>query len=319
MHMQNETQAALGRLKSRLQKVNVSFATVLMCVLGTHAVAESISPPISLIPNEIQPFRPIDMAETPSDLFQMEGALCDYLDAEQCRKDYLERGEAWTGDVNNDGQNELLLRSAYFGGTAGAAYFLLQKRENSWVDLAPSGTGGVLTITGTSQFDILPIMHEGYHDIRIGVVGCFKWNGKAYVLYETEDWRKLQSSWFDSSKLDEAELFWAIRYRGIQQVTFTPLWFSGVPAWSSNVELDDPQLGLRWLATFKGGVYAVQKDKSFLLLPTPAYRGAEKLEIHGDWLVIQASVQAGRDQNKIELRPVARYNRRTGELNMPRP
>lgn len=290
----------------------------MMCVLSTvDAVAESNSPPISLIPNAIQLFRPIDVAETPSDLFQAEGVLCDYFDAQQCRKDFLEGGAAWAGDVNNDGQSELLVRSAYFGGTAGSAYFIFQKRENYWVVLSPSGSGGVLTITGSSQFGILPIMHDSYHDIRIGVVGCFKWNGKAYVLYEADDWHKLQSSWFDSSKLEEAELFWAIRYRGMQQATFKPQWFPSIPGWSSNAELDDPQLGLRWLATFKGGVYAVQKDKSFLLLPAPAYRGAEKLEIQGDWLVIYASVQVDRERNKWELRPVARYNRRTGELNMP--
>jgi hypothetical protein len=264
----------------------------------------------------IQKFRQIAAAETPSELFQTEGIICEGFETEKCRKDFLAGGAAWTGDVNNDGQNELLLRSVYSGGSAGEAYFIFQKRKDSWVSLSPPGSGDILTITGTPRFDILPIVRDSYHDIRIDAVGCFKWDGKAYVPYETEDWHKLQSSWFDFSKFDEAELFWDIRYQGAKQIMFEPQWFPGVPKWSSNVELDDTQLGLRWLATFKGGVYAVQKDKSFLLVPHPTYGGAEKLEIQGDWLVASAKVQIDRVTNKWELRPIARYNRRTGELHI---
>ena len=75
-------------------------------------------------------------------------------------------------------------------------------------------------------------------------------------------------------------------------------------------------LKLRWVAIFKGGVYGVEGDRSFLLLPRPAYGGAERLEIDGDWLVVFASVSLEHADPKLEVREVARYNRRTRELRV---
>jgi hypothetical protein len=135
-----------------------------------------------------------------------------------------------------------------------------------------------------------------------------KWDGTTYVPYTTADVRSLSASWFES-KFDEAELFWAIRYRGLKTTTFKARWFAGVPAWSSTFELNDPMLGVRWVATFKGGVYAVADARSFLLLPRPGYKGGDRLELQGDWLAIYSTWELG-------LNPVARYNRRTQELQM---
>ncbi|MDH4134005.1 MAG: hypothetical protein OEV31_04395, partial [Gammaproteobacteria bacterium] len=78
----------------------------------------------------------------------------------------------------------------------------------------------------------------------------------------------------------------------------------------------DTQHGVRWVAMFKGGVYAVQKGKAYLLLPRPAYRGAEKLEFDGDWLVVHATVATDPARKKYVLQPVARYNRKSSELQL---
>lgn len=266
-------------------------------------------------PNTVQRFREIATAEVPAVLFGPTELLCEGLESIQCRQDFLEKGKAWAGDLNDDGVRELLLRATVLGGTGGDAYFLFQQHKESWAPLTVEA-GGWLTTTGLPRFDILPIVRGGYHDIRVDVEGCFKWNGKGYVPYEVDDFKKLTPAWFDSSKLEEAELFWAIRYRGAQKITFQPQWFPGVPKWSSNVELEDTRLGLQWVAMFKGGIYAVKKDESFLLLPHPAYGGAETLELQGDWLVAYATVIVDRAHGKSELRPVVRYNRRDGELKI---
>ena len=262
----------------------------------------------------IQQFRGIRAVDVPVAVFANSGELCDFEDAAECRRRFLEKGAAWRGDVDGDGVLELLLQGAVLGGTGGNPYYLFQARRGSWEPL--NSEGGWLTLTGSPRFDILPTARGGYHDIRVSAVECFKWNGKEYVPYAAADYRALSPRWFDGSKLDEAELFWAIRYRGAPAVTFEPQWFSAVPQWGSNVEVEDATLKLKWVAMFKAGVYGVQGGRSFLLLPRPAYSGAERLELDGDWLVIYATVLTSTEPAKSELRPVARYNRRTKDLRV---
>jgi hypothetical protein len=248
--------------------------------------------------NPVQQFQPVPVAGVPLAVFS--GDVCDDNEEADCRREFLQKGAAWAGDVNGDGVREILVKSPFLGGTGGEPYFLFQQRQKSWEPLTPDGR--MLTLTGSPRFDILPPVHGGYHDIRVDATGCFKWNGKEYVSYDTADFRKLSPAWFDASKLGEAELFWTMKYRGSQGATFEPQWFMSVPQSSINAEVDDPTLSLRWVAMFKGGVYGVQNGRSFLLVPQPAYGGAEQLELQGDWLVVSAGGE------------IARYNRRTKEL-----
>ena len=107
-----------------------------------------------------------------------------------------------------------------------------------------------------------------------------------------------------------------MRYGGAKTVTIEPQWFAETSLSSSNAELQDPILGVRWVAVFKGGVYGVQNDRSFLLLPRPEYGGAERLGFDGDWLVISAWRAIDGTDRTSQVRPVARYNRRTRELRL---
>jgi hypothetical protein len=265
-------------------------------------------------PEAVSRFHEIAAAEVPAALFANRAELCDALEATECRREFLQRGRAWLGDVNSDGVPELLLQGAVLGGTGGDPYLLFQQRRQSWLPL--TAQGGWVTLTGSPRFDILPSVRGGYHDIRVSVDGCFKWNGQAYVPYEPGDFRALSPRWFDASQLAEAELFWAIRYRGAPTLTLDPQWFPAIPRGTDNVDVEDPVLALRWVALFKGGVYGVQGERSFLLLPRPAYRGAERLQLEGEWLVVYATVTTDSTNPRPELQPVARYNRRSKELHV---
>jgi hypothetical protein len=265
----------------------------------------------------VQEFNAIPAADVPASVFEVGQLLCDAREPAECRRRFVQKGGAWAGDVNGDGVRELLLQGAELSGTGGSLYFLYQRQGKSWQSLSaePQNTDAI-TLTPSPRFDILPVVRSRYHDLRLSVTGCFKWNGTGYVPYETSDYHALQAGWFDASKLDEAELFWAIRYRGAPSVTLNPQWFAGRPEWGASVELEDQMLKLRWVAMFKGGVYGVERDRCFLLLPRPAYGGAERLEIDGDWLVVFASVSLEHVDPKLEVREVARYNRRTREIRV---
>jgi hypothetical protein len=179
-----------------------------------------------------------------------------------------------------------------------------------------------------ARFDILPVLRQGYHDLRIEVDHCLKWDGKHYVDYGVDDYAQLPMDWFDSSDSHEAELFWKIRYRGRNVLQFEAMWFS-----ISRKEFDkpsqpymgfpirvvefpklpyiaraDPDYDLRWLSFFKGGLWGVRGDRAFLLVPQPSYLGAPQLELSGDWLLIYGEVEEPQGP------PIIRYNRRTHEL-----
>lgn len=230
---------------------------------------------------------------------------------EICERKFASEGAVWSGDVNDDGMKELVIfPGGDWSGTGGDTYFLLQRRGNQWVSLFKDPYGW---FTRNAEFDILPITRQGYHDLRIAINWCVKWNGKQYEDYDTNDYHSLSPGFFDAGDWWNADIFWDIHYQGLKSFKIVPQWFSFPPEGkrsSANVILDDPQYGFKWIALFKGGVWGVQGERAFLLLPQPAYKGAEKLEFQGDWLVIYG------DFPDAAPSVVARYNRRTGELRM---
>lgn len=260
-------------------------------------------------------FQEVPASAVPDSLIKIVEESCQGLEPPECRKYFLENGAGWLGDLNDDGQPEYVLRATDFGGTGGEPYFIFQKSNDAWVPLANNlGPQGFIGIIGIPRFEILQTIRDGFHDFRIGLTTFCKWNGKSYVFYEQKDWEQLKPESFHVETIHDLDLLWKIRYSGKKQFRLDPDWFNGEPDWSSNVELDDAELGLKWVATFKGGVYAIQKGKSFLLMPRPEYGGARKLELNGEWLLIYADVFIDKEKKKMDVLAVAKYNRKSGEL-----
>lgn len=255
-------------------------------------------------PGGLRHLRPAKKSAVPVSAFR---DICADLVNESCRQEFLASGAAWLGDVNDDGRNELLVfPGSSFSGAGGQSYFLYQRQRGKWVSLAEDGW----QLRGR-RFDILPVVRQGYHDLRIGVDLCVKWNGTQYEVYDASDYRQLSPDLFLAPDVYDAALLWQIRYAGLTTVQFEPVWISDVPRGSANAELDDPLVGLRWVAMFKGGVYGVRGERSFLLLPQFTYLGAAKLRFEGDWLLIY--------DEQTPPRVLARYHRRTHELQIERP
>lgn len=246
----------------------------------------------------------------------IETDLCPDTPKSDCWKDFLDGGEVWAGDVNDDGVDELVVFPGVgWSGTTGDTYFIYQKRGDNWAPLYLGENGPDVSgwLVPDPRFDILPVLRHGYHDLRVSEEWCLKWDGKHYVGYSDADYRKLSPDFFDKSNWEEAEIFWSIRYRGLRQMTIQPQWFPAPADWkaSENVKVDDPEQNLVWIAFFKGGVWGVQGKRAFLLLPRPDYKGAERMELLGDWLMIY-----GEHFRSSADPPVAKYNRRTGELRI---
>ncbi|MBI4465863.1 MAG: hypothetical protein HY656_00345 [Acidobacteria bacterium] len=251
---------------------------------------------------ELRHFRPAEKSLVPAALIE---ELCPDPERKACWQFFEETGKAWVGDVSNDGEAELLIfPGRAFVGSGGLSLFLYQRRGEQWISLIEEEGWLIRGI----RVDILPIVRRGYSDLRLGADLCWKWNGAQYVAYEPEDYRQLSPAWFDASDLREAEIFWRLRYGGLKKFNFEPQWFPGVPKGSVNSTLDDAELGWRWVAMFKGGVYGARGEESFLLLPQPDYLGAGRLELEGDWLLIYGP------GDPPDL--LARYNRRTRELRI---
>jgi hypothetical protein len=228
-------------------------------------------------------------------------------DVSACETQFRKEGAVWTGDINDDGVDELVIYPGpMWSRTGGDTYFLLQRRGNTWVSLFGDW------FTHDPEFDILPITRGGYHDLRIATGWCVKWNGKQYQNYDASDYRNLSPMFFDSSGWLNSEILWDIRYKGLKSFQFVAHWVS-FPSpknrSSANAVLNDPQYGLKWIALFKGGVWGVRDKRAFLLLPQPVYTGAQKLEFQGDWLVIYVEAPFAPSE-------VARYNRRTNEVKV---
>lgn len=264
----------------------------------------------------VRHFKPADKSIVPKSLLDSKYLCGDMEDFGEtmtvCEEDFYQLGRVWTGDVNDDGVKELVI---YLGpewsGSAGDSYELLQKRGKQWIPLLGEDADW---FTPDPRFDLLPIVRGGYHDLRVSVDLCMKWDGDDYVYYSDDDYHKLSPSFFDASHWVEAEIFWAIRYRGLNSLHLKPMW-SSVPdpkEITRVVTVDDPQSNLKWVALFKGGVWGVRGNRGFLLLPQPAYKGSEKMEIDGDWLVIHGDYESPSKEPRV----VARYNRVTHELKL---
>ncbi|HXT24815.1 MAG TPA: hypothetical protein VN749_08325 [Candidatus Eisenbacteria bacterium] len=259
------------------------------------------------------------------------GGEQDESGKEECVESFEREGAVWAGDVNDDGVDEYIMDSGAMPATMGPPRSLIQRRGEDWVDLTCLGEenecdSGWNTLRG--RFDILPIVRDGYHDLRIAVDRCLKWNGQHYLDYALTDYEQLHEEWFDTTDSHEAELFWIMRYQLGKNTRFEPRWFTvsadefaqpvkayiGLPVRVVEipklpyVSREDPKLSLKWLSFFKGGVWCVKGDRAFLLVPQPSYLGAQRLELRGDWLLIYGEVEDSTG------RPEIRYNRRTHEL-----
>jgi hypothetical protein len=264
---------------------------------------------------EVKHFHKIDKAAVPRSIIE-SAALCNETSKNQCWSAFLDLGGAWAGDVNDDGVDEFVVFPGLgWSGSAGDWYFLFQKQGNKWVPVY-SEAKDIGWQTLYPLFDILPIVRGGYHDLRVDAAWCLKWNGRNYVSYRDADYHQLPPELFDKSNLDDAEILWSIRYRGVKQAQFEPQWFPNFAAHKNSVavRVDDPGENLIWIALFKGGIWGVRGDRAFLLLPQPAYRGSEKMELQGDYLIVYGEFD---DPSKAKSPPiVARYNRLTHELRV---
>lgn len=248
----------------------------------------------------------------------LERDLCPDGDKNECWQEFQDQGKVWAGDVNDDGVDELLVfPGAGWSGSSGDWYFLYQRRTKRWVRLYPN-QGGFGWQVSDPRFDILPIVHGGYHDLRIAGDWCLKWNGKNYVDYEDSDYHQLSPSFFDHSKWTEAIILWVIHNKGVDDIRdFKPQWYPVSDDWwavaqsaqTGTTQVEDPKYGIEWIAPFRG-VWGWKDDRAFLLLP-PRYR-VDLLELNGDWLIIH-----GERPDPFAAPPVvARYNRRTHELRI---
>lgn len=254
---------------------------------------------------------------------------------QECWEDFLTQGSLWTGDVNSDGANELLVfPGSNWAGSSGQWYFLYEKHGKDWVSLTKDpndhdSEDGWFTLH--PRFDILPAVRNGYHDLRVAADMCMKWNGRNYVNYDPADYHRLNPAWFNNRDSYDAEIFWAIHYAGQDKIIFSPQWFpvtqddflklgrpwhlrrtGRFPERLVGVELDDPKEHLRWYALHKGGVWAVRGGRAFFLAPqvSEVFESVEELKIDGDWLLGSG---VGIDESQVP-RPSIRYNRRTHEL-----
>ena len=259
----------------------------------------------------VKQFSPAPKTLVPRALIESE--LCPDPDGKDCWLIFEETGKVWVGDVNGDGADELLIYPGLgFTGSGGDWYFLYQRQGGNWVSLISTDSEKGWQIQDPRS-DILPVVRNAYHDLRLSADGCLKWNGSQYELYEPGDYHQLRAEFFDASNPQEAEIFWRIRYEGQKTIQFEPQWFPLQTAWRKPlIELADPQNGLTWVSRPKGGVYGIQVDRAFLLVPRRSYLGAERLELQGDWLLIYDD--SGGDQSPAQ--PSARYNRLTQQLEL---
>jgi hypothetical protein len=107
-------------------------------------------------------------------------------------------------------------------GTLGEWYFLYRRQGRVWtvekISRGKDDENGWQT--SHPRFDVLATARNGHHDLRVVVDGCLKWDGAKYVWYEPEDYRRLSPEWFNAADHREAEIFWAIRYAGLNTMRF---------------------------------------------------------------------------------------------------
>jgi hypothetical protein len=281
----------------------------------------------------IKQFRLLEKRQLPGTFLQN---LCGRSEERKgCLEDFNKDGAVWAGDVNDDGVDEFIIDPGGMPGTLGPARFLVRQKGDEWDEFACLGGPEERAQdcasnwnTLRARFDILPVVRQGFHDLRIEVDHCLKWDGKRYIDYDSEDYARLELEWFDTGSSKEAELFWKIRYAGRKSIQFEPLWFTVSPQEFNRppqsymgfpvrvvefpklpyVSRRDLKFNIRWLSFFKGGVWGVRGNQAFLLVPQPSYLGAQRLELRGDWLLIYGELE------EPDGHPDIRYNRRTHEI-----
>ena len=285
----------------------------------------------------IKQFRLLEKSHLPGRFLQnLCGRTQEKSVNKDCLEDFNKDGAVWAGDVNDDGVDEFIIDPGGLPGTLGPARFLVQQTGDEWNVLTCLGSPEEREQDCTShwntlhaRFDILPVIRQGFHDLRIEVDHCLKWDGKRYVDYDREDYPRLKLEWFDAGDSHEAELFWKIRYVDRKFIQFEPHWFIVSPQEFNRppqssymgfpvrilefpklpyVSRRDPKFNVRWLSFFKGGVWGVRGNQAFLLVPQPSYLGAQRLELRGDWLLIYGEL------DESDGHPDIRYNRRTHEI-----
>jgi hypothetical protein len=298
--------------------------------LSAHLLAVVLLAPSPSLP--VKHFRLIEKSDLPKTFLRyLCGSVQDTSERKDCIKSFEKNGAVWAGDVNDDNEDEYIVDSGGLPGTLGPARSLVQLRGSDWVELVCRKEEDFCDSewnTLRARFDILPLVRKGYHDLRIEVGHCLKWDGQHYVDYEPADYSQLRAEWFDTKDNHEAELFWMMRYHERKGIRFEPQWFTVSPKEFGRpvqayigfpvrvvefpklpyVSRQDPELGLIWLSFFKGGVWGVKGNRAFLLVPQPSYLGAQRLELRGDWLFIYGELE------EPDNSPDVRYNRRTHEL-----
>ncbi len=272
-------------------------------------------------PAHLHHFRRVATTAVPSALVQR---LCSDTGEPECAQRFRSYGRAWNGDINDDSIAEYVIFGGEACGTLGCSYSLYQRQGGQWLEL-PVGTEELDTmwLTNRVRFDILPTIRKGYHDLRIAVSQCVKWDGQQYVSYTPDDYHNLSPALFDSSNSYEAEIFWMIRYAGMTEFAFAPQWFpisraeflrplSGLISFVGTLEelphvptsrKYDAKEQVIWVGLSRGGVWGIQGNHGFLLAPQQAYLGAQTLTLNGDWMSAAAGMTGENPQ--IE------YNRRT--------
>lgn len=234
---------------------------------------------------------------------------CDDLEGHPCWQEFQRNGKAYTVDVNDDGENELLIHIGIQDeGSGGAGYALLQKQGDSWKEI---DDGSWLLYWGL-RLRKLENTRLGYHDLRIGHSLFVKWDGTKYVPFEPADFKLLQDSFFDPNDPQDAEILWLIRYAGSKSIDFTPQWNlrpKTLRSWPHPVK--DPLQRIEWFSVYKGGVWGIQGQRVFLLLPRASYLGSTDMQLDGDWLILYGDPWCDDCTSHMEL---ARYQLRSHEL-----
>jgi hypothetical protein len=307
----------------------------------------------SLSPSSpVRHFAPVPVSRFPRAVFLREFCKGTSVELKECWASFRGYGGVWAADVDGDHVAELIVEpGGEWVGSAGRWYFLYRKQGNDWISLekaAKDATNKDVEVgwqTTDPRFEVLPVVRNGHHDLRIVVDGCLKWDGAKYVWYEQEDYHRLSPTWFNASDSHEAEIFWAIRYAGQGTIKFEPQWFPlakddfltlgrPLPRRPFPVSrivaetLDDPQEQARWIGMQKGGVWGIRGDRAFLLAPqlSETFDGVESLSFDGDWLNAYGTIVGVEkildiDIEKSEIggvRPSIRYNRRSRERHIER-
>jgi hypothetical protein len=295
----------------------------------------------------VRRFSPVPISRLPRAVYLRDFCEGETSELEECWASFRDHGGVWSANIDDSRLDTLLVNPSgvNWQGALGEWYFLYRRHGEDWtqekISRGEDDANGWQT--WHPRFDVLPTVRNGHHDLRVVVDGCLKWDGAKYAWYEPEDYHRLSPEWFDATDNHEAEIFWSIRYAGLNKITFEPQWFplrkedfwtigEDPPRFSFILgrlvaeTLEDPQEKVRWVGMQKGGVWGIRGERVFLLAPQVSYtfEGIDGLRFEGDWLLAYGERQDARNVGKSEIvsgdrvRPSIRYNRRTHELQIER-